>query len=140
MSKHHSDFYCLNCLHPFATERKIESHQKVCENKDFCNIIMPSADTKMLEFNQYQKSDKAQFIIYADFEYLIEKTDGCKNNPGNSSTVKVIEHIPSGLSMSTISSFKSIEKKHDVYGAKDCMKKFCESWREHTMKIRKRKK
>ena len=37
--------------------------------------------------------------------------------------------------MSTISSFKNIEKKHDVYRGKDCMKKFCESLREHAMKI-----
>ena len=82
-SKHKSDFYCLNCLHSFRT-KKIESHKRVCENKDFCNIIMPSEDSKILEFNQYQKSDKAPFIIYADLECLIEKTDGCKNNPENS--------------------------------------------------------
>ena len=29
--------------------------------------------------------------------------------------------------MSTISSFKNIENKHDVYRGKNCMKKFCES-------------
>ena len=29
--------------------------------------------------------------------------------------------------MSTISSFKSKENKHDAYRRKDCMKKFCES-------------
>ena len=55
-SKRHGGFYCLNCLHSFATERKPESHKKVWENKDFCNVIMPS-DTNALEFNQYQKSD-----------------------------------------------------------------------------------
>ena len=37
--------------------------------------------------------------------------------------------------MSTISSFRSIENKHDVYRGKYCMKKFCESLREHAMKI-----
>ena len=36
--------------------------------------------------------------------------------------------------MSTISSFRSIEKKHDVCRNKDCMKKFCEFLRKHTMK------
>ena len=80
---------------------------------------MPSEDTKILEFNQYQKSDKVPFVIYADPEFSIEKTDGCKNNPENSSTTKVSEHIPSGFSMSTISSLKSIENKHDVYRGKD---------------------
>ena len=44
--------YCLNCLHFFATENKLESHKKVCENKYFCNIVLPSEDTKLLKFNQ----------------------------------------------------------------------------------------
>ena len=109
MSKHHSD--CLNCLHSFATKKnKLESHEKACGNRDFCNIVMSSEDTKILEFNQYQRIDKAPFIIYADLECLIEKIDGCKNNPGNLSTTVVGNHIPSGFSMSPILSFKSIKK------------------------------
>ena len=44
---------------------------------------MSSENTEILEFNQYKKSDKARFIIYADLECLIEKIYGCKNNPGN---------------------------------------------------------
>ena len=95
---------------------------------------MPSVDTQILEFNQYQKSDKAPFIIYADLKCIIEKIDGCKNNAENSSSTKVSEHIPSGFSMCTISSFRSIEKKHDVYRGKDCVKNFCEFLREHALK------
>ena len=75
---------------------------------------MPSEDTKALEFNQYQKSDKATFIIYVDLECIIEKIDKCKDNPEYSSTTDVSEHIPSFFSMSPISSFRSI-KKQDVY-------------------------
>ena len=63
---------------------------------------MTSEDTKISEFNQYQKSDKAPFMIYADLE-CIEKIDECKNNPKNLSTTKVGKYIPSGFSMSTIS-------------------------------------
>ena len=44
---------------------------------------MHSEDTKIFELNQYQISDKAPFIIYADLECLIEKIDGCENNPKN---------------------------------------------------------
>ena len=51
------------------------------------------------------------------------------------STTKVREHIPSDLSLSTISSFRSIENKHDVYREKDCIRKFCEFLREHAMKL-----
>ena len=54
-------------------EQKRESHEKVCENKNFCNVIMPSEDTKIWTFNQYQKSDKAPFIVYAGFQCIIGK-------------------------------------------------------------------
>ena len=37
--------------------------------------------------------------------------------------------------MSTISSFKNVENKHDVYKGKDYMKKLCKSLREHAIKI-----
>ena len=96
-------------------------HKKIRDKTGFCNAIIPSEDTKLLEFNQYQKPDKAPLIIYADLECIIEKIDKCKNSPENSSTTKVSKHIPSGLSMSTISSFRSIENNHDVYRGKDCM-------------------
>ena len=105
------------------------------KNKDFCSIVMPFQDTKILEFNQYQKSDKAPFIIYANLECTIEKIDGCKSNTENSSATKIGEHIPSGFSVSTILSFKSTENKHDVSRGEDCMRRFCESLREHAMKI-----
>ena len=64
-------------------QKKLQLHKKVCENKDFCNVIMSSEDSKILEFNRYQKSDKAPFFIYADLECIIEKIDGCRNNSGS---------------------------------------------------------
>ena len=50
---------------------------------------MPSGETKVLECHHYQKSNKASFIIYAYIECIIEKIDGCKNNPEHLSTAKV---------------------------------------------------
>ena len=96
---------------------------------------MSFEDTKILEFNQYQKSDKLPLAIYADLECVIEKIEGCKNNPENSSTTKVCKRIPSRFSMSTISTFRSIENKHDVYLGKDCVKKFSEYFRKNAMKV-----
>ena len=50
-SKHHDGFYCLNCLHFFQTENKLESHKKACEKKkDFCSVIITYEDTKILGF------------------------------------------------------------------------------------------
>ena len=65
---------------------------------------------------------------------------GCKNNLEKLSTVKVGKYMLSGLSMSTISSFKDIKDKHDVYRGKDCKKKSCECFKKHARKIIKLKK
>ena len=29
-----------------------ESHEKVCENKDICNVVVPSVDIKILDVSQ----------------------------------------------------------------------------------------
>ena len=100
-----------------------------CSNKTI-SIIKRNNIKTILQFNQYKKSDEAPLIIYADLKYLIEKIDGCKTNPVNSSTAKLSEHIPLDFSMTTISSFK-----HGVYRGKDCVKKFCESLRERALEM-----
>ena len=49
----------------------MKKYVKVCENEIFCNLAMPFEDSKILEFNRYQKSGKAKYIIYADLGCLI---------------------------------------------------------------------
>ena len=65
---------------------------------------------------------------------MSEKTDGCKNNSGNSSTTKLSKQILSGFSMPTLSSFRSIKNKHDVYRGKEWMNEL-KTQRENAMKI-----
>ena len=55
--------------------------KSLCESNGFCNAVKPSEETEIFVFNQYKKSDRAPFSIYADLEFLIEKIDGSKKNP-----------------------------------------------------------
>ena len=96
---------------------------------------MPSEKNNILEFNQYMKPYKISYIIYADIESLIRKIDGCANNPEKSSTTEIGEHIPCEYSMSIIWGLDHIEEKHTLYRRKDCMKKSCNSLREHAKNI-----
>ena len=65
-SKNNGDFYCLNYLYSFRTKKR-QSHKKVCENKDFWNIVMPSGETKILEFKEYSISDKDHLLFMQMF-------------------------------------------------------------------------
>ena len=55
---------------------------------------MSSEKDNILEFNQYMKSDKMSYIIYADIESLTKKIDECANNPQNSSATKIAKYNP----------------------------------------------
>ena len=133
--KHQCDFYGLNCLLSCRTENKLKFYEKVCKSKDFSAFVMPSEKDNILKCNQYMNSDKMSYIIYADIESWIRKIDGCTNNPENSSTTKIGEHISCRYSMSTIWELCLIENNPTLYCGKDCMKKFCTSLREHPKNI-----
>ena len=113
-SKHDVNFYQLSCLHTFRTENKIESQEKVCKNKYFCRIVMPSQKVNIIQFNQYTKSDKMSCIIYADIESLIKKIDKYANNL-EESLPKIGDHAPCGYPFLTIWAFDTIANKHSLY-------------------------
>ena len=87
---------------------------------------MFSEQTKILEFNQYRKSDKASSIIYADLESLYKNINRCNNNFGKPFTTKTDEHMPCGYSVSMVWKFNPVGNKHDtyIYKGEDCNKKF----------------
>ena len=62
-SAHNGDFHCLNCLNSFRTESKLKYHERLCKNKDFCEIVLLSEQNNILKFNNYTKSDKMLCII-----------------------------------------------------------------------------
>ena len=67
-SNHVGDFYCLNCFHSYRTNNKLEKHEKVCNDHDYCYVEMPNENNKILKYNQGEKSLKALTIIYVDLE------------------------------------------------------------------------
>ena len=104
-SNHVGDFYCLNCFQSYTTKKRLEKHERICKNYDFCHVKMPDENNKILKHNPGEKSLKVPFIIYADLECLPEKIDTCQNNPEKSYTEKKGKHKPSGYLRITCCSF-----------------------------------
>ena len=73
-SNHDGDLYCSNCFHLYRTKNKLEAHKKLCENRDYCHVEMPTKDNNTVKYNQGEKSIKLPFVVYADLECLLEKT------------------------------------------------------------------
>ena len=72
-SNHKDDFYCINCFRSYRTKSKLELHEKICENRDYCHVEMPTKGNNIIKYNHGEKYMKVPFIIYADLECLLEK-------------------------------------------------------------------
>ena len=134
-SYHDGDCYYLNCFHSYRTKNKLEAHEKICANRDYCHVEMQTNDNNTTKYNQGEKSIKLPFIVYADLECLLGKMSTCYSNPEKSSTNKINKHTPSGYSIFTHCSFNKSKDKLNYYRGEDCMKKFCKDLREHATKI-----
>ena len=132
-SNHDGDF-CLNCFHSYRTKHRLEAHKKICENRHYCHVEMPTKDNNTIKYNQGEKSIKLTFVVYADLECLLEKMSTCYNNP-EKSTTKINKHKPLVYSIFTHCSFDKSKNKLNYYRGEDCMKKFCKDLREHATKI-----
>ena len=134
-SNHNGDFYCLNCFHPYTTEKKLRKHERICNDHKFYHLKMPDEDNKILKYIPGEKSLKVPFIIYADLECLLQKINTCQNNPDKSYTEKKATHRPSGYSLVTCCSFDKSKNERKYYRGEDCMKMFCKDLKEQAMKI-----
>ena len=54
-ANHNGDFYCLNCFHLYRTLKKLKNHAKVCQDHDFCNVIMPDRNNNTLKYDPKKK-------------------------------------------------------------------------------------
>ena len=57
-------------FHSFRTHNTLKKHERLCNNHDYCHIEMSTNDNNTLKYNHREKSLKAPWVIYADFEFL----------------------------------------------------------------------
>ena len=72
-SNNKEDFYCLNSFHSYSTKEKLNKHEKVCNDHDYCYVEMPDESNKISKYNHGEMSMRVPFVIYADLECLLEK-------------------------------------------------------------------
>ena len=94
VNKRKSKFYfCLNCLNGYNTPEKLENHKEYCNEKESIKINMPPPET-YLKFEKYHYSERAPFVIYADFECILKPLNTCEPDPNKSYTKKYQKHKP----------------------------------------------
>ena len=81
-SKHRErKHFCMHCLQCFSSERILANHVKNCLMINGNQAInMPKKGENILKFNNFHKQLPVPFIIYADFEAITKKVQGCKQS------------------------------------------------------------
>ena len=87
---------CLNCFNGFSTKDALNKHREYCYNNECVKMIMPPPGS-FLRFKNFVHSEKAPFVIYADFECKVKPIHNCKPNPNKSYTHKYQKHEPTSF-------------------------------------------
>ena len=117
------EHFCMNCLQGFKEESSRDKHVGYCKNNESVRIEMPHKNP-VIEYSDGQFQFKVPFIIYADFESILEPIQGPGNNLSISSTRGV--HTPSGWCFYSKFAYGKVTNPIKEYRGKDCISKFCE--------------
>ena len=86
--------YCLQC---FSSEQVLNNHKDICvQVNDTQAIKMPDKSNNILKFSNYHKQQPVPFVIYADFEAIVEKIHSCQPNDDKSYTEVYQKHTDCG--------------------------------------------
>ena len=134
----HKKHICFRCLNHFKSLESLEKHLELCQNHNHQRHVYPNKHNKHAFFKQFQKTHRAPFAVYADFECLVEPTD----NKIGKGTVQYQKHTPSGFCYIIKCIDESIyEDKTVLYTAKeegeDIGKKFVKSLEKDLKEVHK---
>ena len=63
------------CMHYFGCLEKLEAHSLDCGKMNDCAILLPSEGNNLLNFSNHCRKERLPFVMYADLECIIEKTE-----------------------------------------------------------------
>ncbi|XP_078335318.1 uncharacterized protein LOC144626186 [Crassostrea virginica] len=124
-------FYCHYCLHGFTKRCLLEKHVSYCQLHGAQRTEMPSDDDKWLSYTDVSKQLKVPFVVYADFESILERQYGCQPDPKKSSTTKIARHVPSGFTYKVVGITPETTENHVTYRGPDVMDVFI----DHMVKL-----
>ena len=92
---HGKQHFCMNCLQGFTFELNRDKYYAYCIDIETVKVEMPSKGST-IEFCDGQNQFRAPFMMYADFEAILEPIQSPNPDPNESYTSEVNQHIPSG--------------------------------------------
>ena len=118
-------YFCTNCLQGFTQESSRDQHRVYCEDNESVRVEMPKQGST-IEFKDGQNQFEVPFIMYADFESILEPMDPVELGfPSQPYTNEVNQHTPSGWCVYSKFAYGDINNSLRLYRGKDCIETFC---------------
>ena len=117
--------FCMNCLQGFTQELSRDQHQAYCEDNVSVRVEMPKQGSTV-EFKDGQNQFKVPFIMYTDFESILEPMGLVEpGSPNQPYTNEVNQHTPSGWCVYCKFAYGDVDNPLRIYRGKDCIETFC---------------
>ena len=117
--------FCMNCLQGFMQESSRDQHQVYCEDNESVRVEMPKQGST-IEFKDGQNQFRVPFIMYADFESILELMDPVEaGSPSQPYTNEVNQHTPSGWCVYSKFAYRDVDNPLRTYRGKDSIGPFC---------------
>ena len=127
-------YFCRNCLQGFWEENARNEHTVYCKNNEAVKVEMPHKKPTV-EYSDGQFQFKVPFIMYADFESILEPIQGVGNDPTISSPRGINNHVPSGWCVCSQFAYGKAENPLKLYRGNDCVEKFCDHITEEARRL-----
>ena len=117
----------MNCLQGFTQELSRDQHQAYCEDNESVRVEMPKQGSTV-EFKDRQNQFRVPYIMYADFESILEPmgpVEPGSRNPSQPYTNEVNQHTPSGWCVYGKFAYRDVDDLLRTYRGKDCIETFC---------------
>ena len=124
--------FCMYCLLCFSSERILIKHKENCLQVNGQQAIkMPDKNNNILKFNNFYKQQAVPFVIYADFEAITEKVQGCIPSDDKSYTEAYQRHTDCGYGYKVVCCYDDkYTKPIEIYRGENDVYQFMEAMLE----------
>ena len=132
-TKHeHRKHFCMHCLQCFSSDRVLNNYKDNCIQVNGTQAIkMPTKDNNILKFNNFHKQQPVPFVIYADFEAITEKVQGCQPDSNKSYTEAYQRHTDCGYGYKLVCCYDDkYTKPEQIYRGENAVYQFMENMLE----------
>ena len=115
-------YFCTNCLQGFTRELSGDQHQVYCKDNETVRVEMPREGSKV-EFCDGQNQFKVPFIMYADFESILEPIESPNPDLNRPYSQNVNHYVSSGWCVYSKFAYGEVKDPLKIYRGKDCVEK-----------------